>query len=90
MKPPRLLLILLFAIAALALMPSCGTGEWPVTGSISYRDPQTGAKGGLTFTPGSAPVASVKVPIYDPQTGLMIGLADLHTSFPQVDAKSGK
>lgn len=60
----------LFCLAAACLLPSC-TG-YPVTGSITYRDPQSGAKGGLVFTPGAPPRASVRVPVYDPQTGELI------------------
>lgn len=65
----------LFCLAAACLLPSC-TG-YPLTGSIAYRDPQSGAKGGLVFTPGAPPRASVRVPVYDPQTGELIGVGEL-------------
>jgi hypothetical protein len=70
---PLPLLILLTGILALA---SCG-GNYPVTGSISYRDPNSGAKGGLVFEPGKAPRASVRVPVYHPETGELIGVGEL-------------
>lgn len=83
---PLLLLVWCMALVTMAgCLVSCTSGEWPVTGSITYRDPGSGAKGGLTFSPGAAPRASVKVPIYDPETGRLIGLTDL-----SVDLKSGK
>lgn len=42
------------AVAAGTLLPSC-TG--PLTGSVGYTDPQTGARLGVTFTP---PVSGTK------------------------------
>lgn len=63
------------AIAALLLLSGCA--EYPVTGSITYRDPDTGAKGGLVFSPGEPPTASIRVPVYDDETGELIGLAEL-------------
>lgn len=62
-------------LAALLFLPSCA--DLPVLGSISYRDPSTGAKGGLVFTPGEKPSGFVKVPIRDPETGEIKGYADL-------------
>lgn len=71
----------LWIIATAGLMgfclPSCAPNDYPITGSLYYRDSNSGAKGGLTFSPGRAPVASVRVPIYDPQTGELKGLAEL-------------
>lgn len=72
---PRLLLILLTGILAL-LLPSCA-GDYPITGSIFYRDAQSGAKGGLVFEAGAAPRASVRVPVYHPETGELIGVGEL-------------
>lgn len=77
------------AAALLGGLPSCSFGEYPLTGTISYRDPNSGAKGGLTFSPGVAPRATLKVPIYDPQSGEMIGLADLQAELP-VERTSSK
>lgn len=86
MKTPS---ILLFAVCAIALgLASCGT-EYPLTGSLTYRDPESGAKAGLVFTPGAPPKASVKVPVYDPETGELVGMADLQAEIP-VNRKSGK
>lgn len=56
-------------------LPSC-SGEYPLTGSITFRDPNTGAKGGLVFEPGSSPRASVRVPVYD-EEGNLIGVGEL-------------
>ena len=62
------------AIVSVALLASCA--EYPITGSISYRDPGSGAKGGLVFRPGEKPAVSVKVPYYDEQ-GNIIGMLDV-------------
>lgn len=67
-----LLMMLLLAV----LLPSCG-GEYPLNGSISYRDAQSGAKAGLVFAPGEPVRGSVKVPVYDQATGEVIGQVDL-------------
>lgn len=83
------LAVLFFLSFMLALLPSCGYKEYPFTGSITYRDPQSGAKAGLDYTPGAPPRASVRVPVYDPQTGDLIGMAGLSTEIPKVD-RSGK
>lgn len=82
MKILRILLIALFALAALVLTPSCGTRGWPVTGSISFRDQQSGAKAGMVFEHGAAPRATVKVPIYDKDSGELVGMADLTGEIP--------
>lgn len=57
------------------LLPSCGTTS-PVTGSLIFRDADSGAKGGLVFTKGQPVGVVVKVPIYDENDNL-IGQADL-------------
>lgn len=72
---PRPLLILLTGILAL-LLSSCA-GDYPLTGIVSYREAKSGAKGGLVFEPGKAPRASVRVPVYDPETGELIGVGEL-------------
>ena len=64
-----------FLCAGCLFLPSC-SGEYPLTGSISYRDPETGAKGGLVFEPGKAPRASVRIPVYD-EFGNIIGVGEL-------------
>ena len=68
----------LFLILALTacLLPSCG-GGYPLKGTISYRDAESGAKAGLVFAPGEPVRGSVKVPVYNPQTGEVIGQVDL-------------
>ena len=68
--------LLLFCGLGFLFLPSC-SGEYPITGQISYRDPASGAKGGLVFEPGKAPRASVRVPVYDPNTGELIGVGEL-------------
>lgn len=51
-----------FAAAGLltAALPSCAPGEWPVTGSVTWRDQATGAKAGITFYPPARRVESSK------------------------------
>ncbi len=66
--------VLAASVATSACLTSCA--EYPFTGSLFLRDPGSGAKGGLTFAPGQAPTASVKVPIYDGD-GNLTGYADL-------------
>jgi len=83
------------AVGAFALLPSCGPdATLPVTGSIFYRDPKSGAKAGLAFTPGERSKAYVRVPVYDPETGEKRGEANLEIpvgkAAPEVDAKSAK
>lgn len=56
-------------------LPSC-SGSYPLTGSVSYQDAATGAKGGLTFSPGEAPRARVALPITDAK-GRVVGHVDL-------------
>lgn len=77
MRPLALSIGLLLIMLLLALLlPSCGA-EYPLNGSVSYRYPQSGAKAGLVFAPGKPVRGSVKVPVYDPQTGALIGQVDL-------------
>jgi hypothetical protein len=67
--------ILVIPIAAsILLLPSCAS--YPLTGIISYRDPASGAKGGLVFEPGTPPRASVRIPVYD-DLGNMIGIGEV-------------
>lgn len=70
--------------AAVGTLSSCSS--YPITGSIMYRDPGSGAKAGLAFSPGKLPAASLKYPIFDPDTGDLIGMADL-AGAPQVIAE---
>lgn len=75
----------------LGALPSCSVdGSLPVTGTVYYRDPGTGAKAGLTFSPGQNPSASIRVPVYDSATGDLIGMADLSADLPTVEQTSGK
>jgi hypothetical protein len=70
------LVLLLVAGSALLALPSCSGTGYPLTGSISYRDPGSGAKGGLVFEEGKAPRASVRIPVYD-EDGNLIGVGEL-------------
>jgi hypothetical protein len=84
------LALFLMATAAVLMgaLPSCATngdGEYPVTASLSWRDPNTGAKAGLTYTPKAKLKAAVTVPVYDAETGEKLGV----TTIP-VDLASGK
>lgn len=76
-----LLLIGTMAVFGTAL-PSCS--EYPLTGSLMLRDPNSGAKGGLVFQGSAKPRASLRMPIHDDQ-GNLIGMADL-SGGPQVEA----
>jgi hypothetical protein len=51
------LLLMTCAAGVLGGLPSCSMGEYPVTGSITFRDEASGAKAGLTFYP---PVRKVR------------------------------
>lgn len=64
--------ILLLCALALLFLPSCGTG---LSGMLSYRDVESGAKGGLVFD-GDGPSGFVRVPIYD-EGGKLVGEANL-------------
>lgn len=68
-------MLLVVGLVLLPALPSCSS-DYPLSGSISYRDPDTGAKGGLTFTP-DGQEGFIRVPIIDPDSGEQIGLADL-------------
>lgn len=66
------------SMAVVGTLPSCTPGSGnPLSGTVSYRDPRTGAKGGLVFVPGQPVGGRVQVPIYDPQTGRLMGSVDL-------------
>lgn len=47
------LLIVMGATAGLCFtaLPSCSIGEYPISGSVTFRDESTGAKAGLTIYP---------------------------------------
>jgi hypothetical protein len=90
-----LLLVACMTAASFGLLSSCTNADFPVTGSVFYRDPKTGAKAGLAFVPGERPNAYVRVPVYDPETGEKRGEANLSApiakrAIPAVDAQSGK
>jgi hypothetical protein len=83
--PPPLPVMLLLA-SLVCLMPSCAPGdEYPLTATISFRDPTSGAKAGLTYTPRLKLRGGVTVPVYDQATGEKIGVTTI-----EVDPKSGK
>lgn len=66
----------LFLLIGVLFLPACSS-EYPFTGTISYRDPETGAKGGLNFRPGEKPEGFVLVNVHDPETGEVVGKAEL-------------
>lgn len=73
------------AAALLGALPSCSpVSGLPIVGSVSYRDPRSGAKAGLVFDPAGPPRARVAVPILDPDTGEQVGFAELSTTGNQV------
>lgn len=73
--------------AVLALTPSCTSDAWNKLGlsgtAVIYNG--DGAKAGLTFTPGKAPVPFGKVEIRD-ASGAVIGYAEISAE-PQVIAE---
>ncbi len=66
--------ILLVCAISLLCLPSCGTD---FTGTLSFRDANSGAKGGLSFDGEGSPHGFFRVPIYDGATGNLVGQADL-------------
>lgn len=58
-------------------LPSCSLSDYPITGSLSYRDPNTGAKAGLSYAPDRMVSGGVTVPIYDAETGELLGVTDI-------------
>ena len=59
--------------------------DYPITGTLSYRDPNTGAKAGLSYSPATRIKGGITVPIYDAQTGELLGVTDV-----KIDPQSGK
>ncbi len=86
-KLPLALFLMATAAGLMGALPSCATsdGEYPVTASLTWRDPNTGAKAGLTYTPKARLKGAVTVPVYDAETGEKLGV----TTIP-VDVASGK
>lgn len=64
--------------AAVGTLPSCSP-EYPLHGSVNYIDGATGAKGGLSFSPGATPAATLRMPLRDPNTGQITGYVDLRS-----------
>jgi len=87
-------LLISMAAAVGGLLPSCKTlskieeiaREYPATASIYYRDPKSGAKAGLTATPGKPTVIFGRVAVLDPDTGEVIGWTDLSIPVGKEDA----
>lgn len=73
---------LCMAAALMGLCPPSCSSDYPITGSLSYRDPKSGAKAGLSYSPSHKLRGSVAVPIYDPETGKRTGYAQLATVEP--------
>lgn len=72
----KLIPVFCMCLFAVFFLPSCAGSGYPLTGQISYRDPESGAKGGLVFEPGKPPRASVRVPVYD-ENGNLIGVGEI-------------
>lgn len=70
----RIGLLVITLIPALLILPSCET----LTGSVSYIDPGSGAKGGLVFRGKEKPTGYVRIPILD-DDGNQVGVAELGT-----------
>ncbi|WAC18868.1 hypothetical protein OVA24_16680 [Luteolibacter sp. SL250] len=68
-------LLISMAAAVGGLLPSCA--DYPMTGGVFYRHPESGAKAGLTFEPGKPPSYTAKVPVYAPETGKLTGWAEV-------------
>lgn len=75
--PGGMPLLIVGATAGLlcAALPSCA--EYPVSGSVTLRDEESGAKGALAWTAGSKPRTSLRVPFYN-DGGNLVGHAELH------------
>jgi hypothetical protein len=77
----------LFAFGTAAVLmgglPSC-SAPLPITGTVSYLNPRTGAKAGLVFDPGAPARARIAVPLLDADTGDRIGFAELETAHQQI------
>ncbi|MEM1083240.1 MAG: hypothetical protein AAGI48_03895 [Verrucomicrobiota bacterium] len=61
-----------------SLLSSCSSANlagYDIKGSIYYKDPDSGAKAGIDFDDG--PRGFVKLPVYDEDTGEVIGVADV-------------
>lgn len=67
----------LLAIAAALTLTSCA--DYNFLGTISFRDPATGAKAGIDFVPGRRPTQYIKAPISNAD-GEVIGYVDISTS----------
>lgn len=73
-------------LIGLLCLSTISCSEFPVTGTIYFRDQSSGAKGGLTFTPNQPPQASVLYPVYDADNN-QIGLVDIVAEIPVTPEK---
>lgn len=48
------------AVGIMGCLPSCSLAEYPISGSVTFRDPETGAKAGLTIHPRARVIRSAK------------------------------
>jgi hypothetical protein len=48
------------AVGIMGCLPSCSLSEYPISGSVTFRDPETGAKAGLTIHPRPRVIRSSK------------------------------
>ena len=57
---PMLLAVIGTAAVIGGSLPSCSLAEYPISGSLTYRDEATGAKAGITFYPPARKVRAEK------------------------------
>lgn len=69
-------LLLVMGLGGLAAISLTSCQGWGVSGSVHYRDEETGAKGGLALQPGRWPRPWVRVPI---ESGAGAGWVDLRS-----------
>lgn len=56
-------------------LPSCAS--YPVTATGWFKDPATGAKAVLSYSPDHKLQGGITVPVYDAQTGELLGMTDV-------------
>lgn len=72
-------LLTLFSALFLIFLTSCA-GAFklpPITGSVYYRDSETGGKAGVEIINGRA-LPWLRVPLRDSETGELNGMVDIH------------
>lgn len=70
-------MIMAAAVSLGSLLPSCSAGDYDLKGAVIYRFGDSGAKAGLTFSPGESPKGFVRHALTDPETGEVTGWVDI-------------